>query len=289
MIKVSIIILSWNTQNLLRDCLKSLQDLPSAGYEIIVIDNASTDGSAGMVVREFPEVRLTRNKKNLGFAAGNNQGINLSNGKLVLFLNSDTLVQERSVEKLTQFIEENNEVGAVAPLLFNEDGSLQKDPCYLRFPSPLTVFLYYHKPLRNLTFKLFPSLLLSSTKFDKPVKVDQLPGAALMIRRNILKKIGGFDEKFPLYFEDTDLSFRVKKLGYKLVVVPETKVIHLGRRSIQPIVEKEGLERFYFLNFRSLFWFCEKNYPAWKTLLIKMVVFSHLLRGLKLSLMRKLF
>lgn len=282
--RVSIIILSWNTKKLLVQCLRSL----SLNYEIIVIDNASTDGSPEMIRKEFPKVRLICNKENVGFAKGNNQGVEIATGDLVLFLNSDTFVKDGAIEKLVTFFNKSDDIVAVSPLIINENGSIQQDPCYLHFPSPMMSFFYYNRILRKLSTKFFPDLLFSITDFRNPSEIDQLSGAALMIRRELFKKVGGFDENFPLYFEDTDLSYRLRKRGYKLMVIPEAEVIHLGRKSIDSVIKKKGMEEFYYLNFNSLFLFCEKNYSKIKTFIIKLVIFLHLLFTLKVSLIKKL-
>ncbi len=282
--KVSIIITSWNTKELLRQCLESLK----LTAEIIVVDNGSSDGSPEMVKKEFPQAKLIQNKENLGFAKGNNIGLGRAKGEYIMLLNSDTLVKPGAIEKLVDYLDKHEEVAAVSPLLLNEDGTGQKDPCYLKFPSPLTVFLYYNPILRKLSFKLFPGLLLSTSDFSRPSLVDQLPGAAMIIRAKILKEIGGLDEGYPHYFEDTDLSFRLQKAGGKLILVPESQITHLGRRSIQPVIEKEGKEKFFYLNFNSLFLFCRKHYSPLKTILIKTVVFSQLLLSGKISLVKKL-
>lgn len=283
--KVSIIVLSWNTKQLLGQCLRSLM----SELEIIVVDNGSRDGSPEMVRKEFPGVKLIRNKKNLGFAKGNNQGAQAAAGDLVMFLNSDTIVQNKAIEKLANTLSEmDNKVAAISPLLTNEDGSIQKDPCYLKFPSLLTTLFYYNKILKRLIVKFFPRIFFSATNFERLTEVDQLPGAAMMVRKEVFNKLGGFDESYPLYFEDVDLCFRMKKLGYKLMLEPKAEIIHLGRKSIEPVVKREGVEKFYFLNFKSLFLFCEKNYSRFKALLIKKIVFLHLLLTFKFDLIKAL-
>ncbi|MFZ5366155.1 MAG: glycosyltransferase family 2 protein [Patescibacteria group bacterium] len=288
MTKVSLLILSWNTKNLLRDCLASLR-LSKFQPEIIVVDNASTDSSLEMVQKEFPEVKLIKNKINLGFAKGNNQAFRQAQGEVIMLLNSDTLVQKGAIEKLaTSLMNQSEEIAAVSPLLLNEDGSVQRDPCYLKFPSPLFAIFYYNKFFKNLALRLFPFVLFSALKFEKPLQVDQLPAAAMMIRKKVWEKVGGFDENFPIYFNDVDLCFRLKKLGYKLMLIPDAKIIHFGRKSIEPVIRKEGIEKFYFLNFSSLFLFCEKNYSVWKTWLIKIIVFFHLFSTLKFNLIKQL-
>ncbi|HUS59890.1 MAG TPA: glycosyltransferase family 2 protein [Nevskiaceae bacterium] len=292
--KVSIVILNWNTKELLKQCLESLKksrgDLET---EVIVVDNGSQDGSVEMI-KQFksstPDLKLhfIANKKNLGFARGNNQAIKMATGDFVMLLNSDTIVQKGAIEKLAVYLIKSPKIAVASPLLLNKDGSIQKDPCYLKFPSPVTAFFYYNSFLKKIAVKFFPWLLFSTTDFSQPVEVEQLPGAAVMFRKEVLKKLKGFDESYPLYFEDVDLSFRIRKLGYKLVVVPGAKIIHLGRKSIEPLIKKEGIEKFYFLNFSSLFLFCEKNYSKFKACLIKMIIFSHLLLTLRFSLIKKL-
>ncbi|PIU03180.1 hypothetical protein COT44_04780 [Candidatus Shapirobacteria bacterium CG08_land_8_20_14_0_20_39_18] len=288
-IRVSIIILSWNTAKLLRDCLKSLEfEIFNLKFEIIVVDNGSQDKSAEMVKKEFPAVNLIINKNNLGFSKANNQAAKIAKGEYLFFLNSDTIVKESALEKLIDFLDHNQEVGAVSPLLLNEDGSYQIDPCFLRFPSPLRALVYYNKYLRTLFTKIFPNYLFSVSDYTNVSQVEQIPGAALMIRKNLFKQIDGFDEKFPIYFEDVDLSFQINKAGYKLFVVPDARIIHLGRKSIEPVIKKEGLDKFLFLNFNSLFLFCEKNYSKTKAQLIKWAIFFNLLLGLKLGLLKQL-
>ena len=242
-----------------------------------------------MVKKEFPQVKLIRNRKNLGFAKGNNQGIRVATGDLMMLLNSDTIVQKGAIERLADTLSGlGTKVAAISPLLINQDGSVQKDPAYLRFPSLLTVLFYYNPILKSLVVRFLPQLFFSTTNFDRPTLVDQLPGAAVMIRKEILNKVGGLDEAYPLYFEDVDLCFRIKKLGYQLMVDPHSRVIHLGGKSLEPVVKKEGREKFYFLNFSSLFLFCEKNYSGFKTWLIKIIVFGHLFLGLKFGLIKAL-
>lgn len=303
--RISIIILSWNTKELLRQCLESIYediggykiDINRYKFEIIVVDNGSSDGSVEYLKAQSAErkttaqklkLKIIQNERNLGFAKGNNQGIKAAKGKHIMFFNSDTIAKKGALKRLTEHLDKNPGVGAVSPLVLNQDGSIQKDPCYLKFPSPLLTFFYYNKILRRLALNFFPQILFSAAGFEKSIEVDQLPGAALMARKNVLDKIGGFDEDYKLYFEDTDLSWRIRKLGWKLMVVPQAKIIHLGRKSIEPVIKKTGIEKLYFLNFSSLFLFCRKHYPSWKSTLIRVIVLLHLASTFKFRLILKL-
>ena len=293
---LSIVILSWNTEALLKQCLESLEEGCEGigGCEVVVVDNGSTDGSSEMV-RKYQirntkyKIRLIENQSNLGFAKGNNIGIKQARGKYIMLLNSDTIVEKGSMAKLVNYLDQHSEVAAVSPLLLNEDGSYQKDPCYLKSPSLLFVFLYYNPITRKIVSKFLPHLLYSSADFTKPSLIELVSGAAVMLRKEILEKVGGLDEDYPHFFEDVDLSYQLRKLGFRLVLIPEAKVIHLGGRSLQPKIKKEGKDEFYFLNFYGLFLFFRKNYSSFKTFLVKTIVFSQMIITGKFSLIRRLW
>lgn len=290
-IKLSIIIVSWNTATLLRYCLDSVMSNVKClmlNVEIIVVDNGSVDGSPEMVRKEFPEVELIENKENLGFAKGNNIGIKEAKGEYIMLLNSDTVVKKGAIEKLIKFLDGNVQAAGVMPLLLNENGSVQKDPIFLRFPSSLRAFFYYNPWLKKIALNLFPDLLFSLNNFRQVTEVEQLSGAAMMLRADIFNSIGGLDERYPHYFEDVDLSFRLKKLGYKLFMDPGAEIVHFGGQSTRQLVEKDDPEKVYFLNFCSLFLFTDKNYPKMKSMMIKSIVLAQLILGGKLRLARKL-
>lgn len=291
MIKVSVIILSWNTKEILKSCLESLiksLEITPLNYEIIVVDNASSDGSGLMTKNQFPEVKLIGNKINLGYAKANNQGLKMAKGEFIFFLNSDTLVKPEAVTILVNYLEKNKDTAAVSPLILNHDGAIQKDPSYLRLPSCWIALFYYHKLSRSLIFKYCPTLFLSTNDFSKTQEVEQLSGAALMARRQLLNKLKGFDENFYLYFEDSDLSLRMKRLNLKLKVVPSSQIIHLGGESAKNFIKSEGRNKYYLLNFKSLFYFCDKNYSYAKASLIKLIIRINLLLTFKIDLLKKL-
>ena len=294
--KLSIIILSWNTGELLKQCLESvisglfIKELTDykCRVEIIVVDNASEDGSCEMVKKEFPEVRLIQNKENLGFAKGNNVGLNEAKGEYIMILNSDTIIKEGAIEKLVKFLDTNENAAGVMPLLLNKDNSIQKDPIYLRFPSPLFVFINYNSFFKKIAVNFFSDLLYSVNDFSRVSEVEQLSGAAMIIKGDILKSIGGFDETYPYYFEDVDLSFQLRKLGYKLFMDPEAKIIHLGGQSTKKLIENDGMDKMHYLNFNSLFIFSDKSYSKTKSKMIKFIVLAQLILKGKLKLVRKL-
>jgi len=297
-VNLSIIILSYNTRSPLKQCLDSVGRGCKGveGCEVIVVDNGSADGSVEEVRKfiksvksERTEILLIENKENLGFAKGNNEGVKVAIGKYLFFLNSDTIVKNGAVCKLVDYLESHSEVAAVSPLLLNEDGSIQKDPCYLKFPTPIFVFFYYFKPFQKIVNRFFPKLIYSTLNFESPSLVDQLPGAALMIRKQIFEKIGGFGENFPHFFEDVDLSYNLRRHGYKLFLVPQSKITHFGGKSLEPKIKKEGIESYYLLSFHGLFRFCEKNYSSLNCFLIKGIIFANLALKLRFDLIKKLY
>lgn len=294
MIKLSIIIVNWNTASLLGQCLNSLKSEiqnPKFKIEIIVVDNGSTDRSIEAIkdlgFKNY-DLKIIENKENYGFAKGNNISLKRARGEYIMLLNTDTIVKEGAIEKLIKVLDTDPEIGAVSPLVLNPDGTIQKDPCYLNLPSPLFVFFYYNRFLKYLANRFFPKLLYSVTDFKQQSCVQQLPGAAMMIKKTISDKIDGFDESFGIYFEDTDLCVRIRKEGFKLLFEPNAEIVHLGRQSIKPVINQEGIEKFYFLNFQSLFHFCKKHYPLTKSWTIKAIVLAQMLLTGRFALFKKL-
>ncbi|MBP8591197.1 glycosyltransferase family 2 protein [Candidatus Shapirobacteria bacterium] len=240
------------------------QDLPSA--EIIVVDNHSQDDSVEMLENlKFKiknlKLKIIVNNDNLGFAKANNQGIKESRGKYILLLNSDTIVKDKALEKMVSYLEENPQVGGVSPLLLNADGSAQID-YYMRFPNLWQIFFYHNRLLRPLAMKSPLVNLICFPVKKVPYPVDQLPGAAMMARRKVWQKVGLLDEDYPFYFEDVDWAWRAKKMGQKLMVLPQAEIIHLGGGSWKK--GKARPEEYYRQFFASMAIFLKKNYPPFK-------------------------
>lgn len=245
--RLSIIIVNWNTKDLLRNCLVSIyKESKSISLEIFVIDNASSDGSSEMVKREFPLVKLIRNRKNVGFARANNQAIKESKGKYILLLNPDTIILDGALDKMVKFMETHFDVGVCGPKLLNKDGSLQV--YYYAFPTlwnQLFLFLGFHRifPGISLFFKF-----INSGNCYNIREVDFVMGAAFMVRREIIKQIGMLDEQYFMYSEESDWAFRIKKAGWKILYFPKAKIVHYGGASKKKIKMLRELyqSRFYF-------------------------------------------
>lgn len=254
-VALSITIVSWNTCEDLRLALQSIdQHRPQDSFEVLVVDNASTDGSAVMVQREFPWVRLIANKENVGFTRGHNQAVWESHGKYLLILNSDTIIQQDALQKLIAFAETNPDVGVIGPRLLNPDGSLQYS-CR-RFPN-LAAAIFRNTPLG----RLFPQnrytrdYLMADWDHGTPREVDWVSGAAMFVRREVYERLQGFDERFFMYCEDVDFCYRVWKAGWKVVYYPEAQIVHAIGRSTDRVANKM-IRQFH----KSMYLFYKKHY-----------------------------
>ena len=228
---VSVVIVSFNTRNLLRDCLRELEgETKDIASEVFVVDNNSADGSADMVEAEFPEVSLIRSSINLGFAAANNRAFPQCKGKYVVLLNSDAFLRASALQRSIDHMESRPAAGLGGAKLVGRDGSWQ--PSARMFPSLLNEFL----SMSGLSAKFAKSRLFGRqdrTWADQgePAEVDWVPGAFSIIRRDVLEQIGYFDESFFLYYEEVDLCWRIKKAGYEVWYWPDIEVVHLGGES----------------------------------------------------------
>lgn len=266
--RLSIIIVNWNTRDLLANCLLSVyQNPPSATFDIWVVDNASTDTSPAMVREQFPLVNLIENKENRGFAAANNQGISLSLGELVLFLNSDAYVQSDSLQAMIDFMENHPQAGGMSGMLLNPDGSFQAS--YASFPSSWSEFLLVTGLSRVLIGPYAPSPRPKRNEEAHPV--DWVAGATLLVRRSVLNQAGSFDENYFFYSEETDLCWRIWKSGWQIWYDPHIRVFHLGGGSSR----NSSLQSYVGL-YENKIKFMSKNYGNSKArnfrLLLRIVV-----------------
>ena len=227
MINLSIIIVNFNVKEFLLNLLGSIEKASkSISSEIIIVDNASTDGSVEAVREKFPAARLIVNEKNLGFGKANNIGIALAQGEYFLFINPDTIVREDTFARMLDFFADHPEAGVAGCRVLNPDGTLQL-ACRRSFPGPWTSFT----KVMGLS-RLFPSSRLfaryNMTYLDenKTYEVDAISGAFMMIRRRVIEKIGGFDQQFFMYGEDLDICFRAQKSGFKVYYTNATEIIH---------------------------------------------------------------
>jgi len=230
-IDLSIIIVSWNTRDLLKECLKSLYKYTAnITFEVIVVDNNSSDGSAHMVREIFPSVNLIENNFNAGFSKANNQAIRISRGRYIALLNPDTLLVEDVFSPLIKYADQHEELGAIGPKILDRDGKSVQYVCARRLPN-----LYYdlidNLRLDKIAPKIFSGIYMSNWDHQSPRFIEALSGACMIIRRKIIFDIGLLDENLFMYADDIDLCKRILDSGWKIYYVPKISIIHYGGES----------------------------------------------------------
>lgn len=221
----SIIIVSWNVRDQLKRCLESVFNSAGLTFEVIVIDNASSDGSAQMVAEIFPDVRLIRNHRNAGFARACNQGIKQSTGETILLLNPDTIVQSHTIRSSVDFLHQTPDAGIVGCRIQFPDGRIQ--PSVRRFPDIVSHSLMLLK-IHNFFPRLKPLQKYYAWDFDyeKTQPVEQVMGAYYLIRRSLIDAIGMFDEDFYIWYEEVDYCYRARAHGWKTYYLSTTTIVH---------------------------------------------------------------
>lgn len=225
---LSIIIVSYNTEALLQECLSSVFSAISKqiSFEVIVVDNDSKDGSVEMVKKEFPQVVIIENKENMGFSKANNVGIKASFGKFVLFLNSDTVMKEYTIEVLLEFMEKHPHTGACTCKLVMPNGQMD-DACHRGFPTPWNAFSHFIGLSKIFPFTtLFGGYNLTYLNMNTVHEVDALAGAFMLVRREAGEQVGWWDEDYFFYGEDLDFCYLLKQNGWKIFFIPSVTVLH---------------------------------------------------------------
>ncbi|MHA2401675.1 MAG: glycosyltransferase family 2 protein [Candidatus Kariarchaeaceae archaeon] len=249
---ISIIIVNWNTKELLADCLASIYASPPGGeFDIWVVDNSSTDGSPDLIKERYPEIKLIENQENIGFARANNQAFRECQGKSVLLLNPDTVVEAGAIKELEKFLDRMPEAGMVGARLNNPDGSLQISA----FPIP-TLSREFWRMFHLDYFVPYANYPMEDWNLNSAREVDTLLGACMLIRCEALDEFGIFDEEYFIYSEEVDLCTRLKKAGWHLYWVPSAVVVHYGGQSTQQVAGEMFLRLYegkilYFRKHRS--------------------------------------
>jgi GT2 family glycosyltransferase len=250
-VDLSVVIVNWNCSAYTRACAASLLDtMHGLEYEIVVVDNASSDDSAEVLARCHPRVRLVISPCNGGFARGNNLGVQVAAGRHLLFLNPDTLVLDDAVRRMLAALRSSPDIGAVGCRLLNADRTLQAT-CVQRFPTILNQVLD-----ADCLKRRYPSLRLWGaaplfTPATSPVDVEMVSGACLMTSRAVFERVGGFSTEYFLYAEDVDLCWKIRRTGLRVCHVPDAEVVHYGGGSsakssdgFSEVVMRESIHRF---------------------------------------------
>lgn len=259
-VDMSIVLVCWNNKAYLDPCLKSLYEggLKSS-FDIVVIDNGSTDGSQQMLAEKYPDVKLIQNSGNVGLGKASNQGIEVTDGRHVLLLNNDTIVNGPALDMLVEFLDEHPEAGAVAGKLLNPDGSFQSG--YAPFSTLLEEFLIVTR-IGELLWAGFPS----HGDSNEIKSTGWLSSACLLVRRSSLDQIGLLDESYFIYGDEADLQFRLNKAGWKVYFLPASSIIHFGGRSMDRWKRRK-------MAYRGKLLFYKKNYGFLSTFLLRVLFF----------------
>lgn len=279
-------IVNWNVRELLRRCLHSIHASVSTSHrlsgqvasdqqlatsfqvEVIVVDNASSDGSAAMIEEESPQVRLIANSENLGFTVGNNQGIAASRGRYILLLNPDTEIVGHALTMMVEYMDDHPQVGALGPQLLNPDGSIQ--PSRRRFPTMATAFLESTTLQQWLPRNRVTRHYYMTDRPDNEVQeVDWVTGACLLARREAIEEVGLLDESFFMYSEELDWCRRIKAQGWKVIYLPSARVIHHGAQS------SEQVKSFQHIQFqRSKTRYFRKHHGSWQAEVLRLFILA---------------
>jgi hypothetical protein len=283
MTDIAVGIVNFNTRELLRACLGSVrQEQPGT---VVVVDNASSDGSQAMVKAEFPEVKLVENPSNLGYAAAANQALACCNEEYVLLLNSDAILRPGTLPALSEYLDRNPAVGIAGPRLLNPDGTAQRS--VFPFPTPLDVFL----DLSNLSRLIRQIPLLRNLYFRTWPQTQARPvpwtlGAALAMRRRAIEAVGRFDASYFMYYEEVDLCYRLLKMGWQTHYAPVADIVHIGGASTGQMRSDMAVQMF-----ASLAHFYRKHYSQLRlaelTLLVALAALARLARDLILLRLRR--
>ncbi len=254
---ISICIVSYQTRDLLRDCLLSIYGtVVSLSFEVIVVDNHSSDGTLEMIENEFPDVKLLVNNHNTGYTRPNNQAMRESRGRYIVLLNPDTLIKKNAMAELSGFLEKHPEVGIVGPKVLNRDGTLQKQ-CRRSEARPWDTFCYFSGLSRLFPQdKRYAGYLMTYLNEDITHEVEAVSGSCMMIRRKVVEKIGYQDEIFFAYQEDTDYCRRARLAGWKIFYNPLAQIVHYGGEGgskVQPFRSIVEWHRSYYLYYRKHF------------------------------------
>lgn len=279
---LSIIIVNYNTRQLTLDCLESVYaSLSSYSYEVIVVDNASHDGSVEAIREAYPQVRLIANNDNTGFAVANNQGMKITKGRYILLLNSDTIVQQDTLHTMIGFMDRHPEMGASGCKVILPDGSLDK-ACKRGFPTPSASFYYAFGVSRLFPDRpKFNQYQLGHLSPDDEYPVDCLVGAFMLVRRETIEQVGGLDETFFMYGEDIDWCYRIKEAGWGIFYYPRTYIVHYKGGSAR----RKPLKITYEFH-RAMWVFHRKHYAKQYNLFTNAAVWMGISLKFTLSLLR---
>jgi GT2 family glycosyltransferase len=269
MLKLSIIIVNWNGLGAIEDCLNSIYTNIRISFEVIVIDNNSSDESVRIIREKFPQVKLLQEIRNTGFSRANNKGFSISSGEYILILNPDTVVLKDGVDRMIEFLSDHEEIGILGPKMFEKNGSVSS-LAKRKLPNiPEDVeFLF----LINRIKKKIRSVLKISdynVYFDKSEECECLTGTCMLFRRSDFERLGGFDESVPMYLDDDDICYRNRSNGLKNFYFAEAAILHLHQYSTK---KARNYKLYDVLGIQARLFYYKKHFGPKKALLFKILI-----------------
>ena len=256
---LSIVLVCWNNKEYLDPCLKSLYETGMKNsFDVIVVDNGSTDGSQQMLAEKYPDVKIIQNVENVGLGKASNQGIEATKGRYVLLLNNDTIVDGASFDVMVDFLNENPKAGAVGGKIFNPDGTVQT--CYNYFSTFQEEFLIATR-LGKLLRPGYPAIVNA----EEVKSVDWITSACLMVRRSALDEVGLLDDEYFIYGDEADLQYRIKAADWGIYYLPQATIIHYGGKSMTRWPRRRMV-------YRGKMLFYKKNYGPVQAFLLRLML-----------------
>jgi GT2 family glycosyltransferase len=256
---LSIVLVGWNNKAYLDPCLASLYESGlKCSFDVVVVDNGSTDGSQDMLRQKYPQVLIIQNDNNVGLGRASNQGMSATKGRYILLLNNDTVVNGRSFDAMVDFLEQNPEAAGVGGKLMNPDGTIQAGYNYF---SSLPQELLVATRIGELIRTGYPAIMDA----NEIKSVDWMGSACLMVRRTALDEVGLLDEGYFIYGDEADLQYRLKKAGWKIYYLPTVTTIHYGGRSMSRWPRRKMV-------YRGKLLFYQKHYGFVKSLLLRVML-----------------
>jgi GT2 family glycosyltransferase len=296
-VDLSILVVNYNTCDYLKKCIDSIfNNFLPLSIEVIVIDNASRDNSVEMLSTSFPNIKLIENKTNLGFASANNQGIDIALGRYILLLNPDTEILPNTLPEMVNYLDKNNEVGALGCLVLDSNGNPSSTPhvlpglgiafahafCIKKIVSPI---LFSNDRIKSNLEKLLGNYFGEIRKSGKiPYPVDSVSGCCMMVRKDVIDEIGYLDENLFLDFEDVDLCHRILKTGWQIYYHPGISIIHHWEKA-----RETNFNTSFIAKYNSMLYFYYKAYGYSTYLLLRLILVIAFSLRLFLTVIRRLF
>lgn len=274
-LKACIAIVNHNTGEPLDRCITSVEEQTRHRHQIVVVDNASKINPATMLGQKHPRVKVIVNSRNMGFAKANNQAFRTTIAKYNIMLNPDTIILDGALDKVIDFMDERADIAVCGPRHIDQSGHLQYSCDH--FPSSLTT-LWLHSNLANRCpgVAAFRRSKMMYWDYNGVRDVETLMGSCLAIRSGLYRELHGLDERYFMYFEETDLCYRIAKLGFRIVYLPDAEIIHLGGESSKRVQREDVFNKTIFQHFlKSQYYFFKKNYGIFPMIAIRVVDFAY--------------